>query len=241
MNFEINPQLPYYLLLFILTIILRCIRTYRGRLSFPDTPEGKKDYKWSYSFFGFELVNVSAGIFILLSEHATKYVGAIMILYVILVILSFFFEESGVGRKLKTIGHMSVSVVVVLVTFYAFFAVDGLKPSPTKAATENKIQPTVWRVALTYVDTSLNRNFGVKSTPLQSSYVTEVSGPNRYEAIRVAKAQFYSETGPLPFVDKAEKNPVSMIILENSIVVEKNSPIDTAWDSLYSTENVNSQ
>jgi hypothetical protein len=176
-----------------------------------------KQYRARYLYFGFELVNVSAGVFILLSEHATKYVGTVMMLYVILVILSFFFEDDGVGRTLKAAGHAGVSLIVLAVTFYAFLAVDGLKPPPTMAT----IQPAQkWRVALPYIDTTLNRNFGVKATPIQSVYIVEVSTASRFEALKAARTTFFSEKGPDPFVAKVEKTPLTMVLLEGNVVVE---------------------
>lgn len=236
MNTDINPQFPYYLLLYILTIMLRCIRAYRNR---PDkkerTDEQVREYQASFFFFSFELVNVSAGVFILLTEHASKYVGAVMILYVILVIVGFFLEDDKVDRKVKVAGHSIVSVVIFCVTFYAFFGVEDLKASekdlskevisvvPQSVEQSPKVQETTWRVALPYMDAGLNRNFGVKSTPIQSFFLTTVPGKTRREAIGAAKKEFYSERGPLPFVDKMEKNVLSMIIIEDSIVVE---PID---------------
>ena len=132
---DLNPQLPYYLMLFLLTVILRFIRAYRSRPQDDGDLELWKQYRARYLYFGFELVNVSAGVFILLSEHATKYVGTVMMLYVILVILSFFFEDDGVGRRLKVAGHAGVSLIVLAVTFYAFLAVDGLKPLPKATTT----------------------------------------------------------------------------------------------------------
>jgi hypothetical protein len=206
----INPQLPYYVMLFVLTIILRLIRAYRSRPTNEDDLESKKEYIARYFYFGFELVNVSAGVFILLSEYATKYVGTVMMLYVILVILSFFFEDDGVGRILKITGHMVVSLVVVGVTFYAFLAVDGLNSTTTQN----------WRVAFPYIDTTLNRNFGVKATPIQSVFVVEVSAASRIEALNEARTTFFSEKGPSPFVAKVAKTPLTMVVIEGDAVVE---------------------
>lgn len=163
---NLNPQLPYYLMLFMLTIILRCIRAYRSKPKHDVDRVAFTKYVSGYFYFGFELVNVSAGVFILLSEHASKYVGSLMILYVILVILSFFFEDEGVGLKVKTVGHILVSTVVIAVTVYAFTSVNGLKPCKTEiSSTNNK-----WQVALPYMDTTLNRNFGTKNIAIKKKY-----------------------------------------------------------------------
>lgn len=212
---NLNPQLPYYLMLFLLTIILRFIRAYRTRPSADTDPEIAKEYNVRYFFFGFELVNVAAGVFILLSEHATKYVGSVMILYVVLVILSFFFEDESVERKLRTGGHITVSLIVLAVTLYAFFQVDGLKPCTTSTKSVQN-----WRVALPYMDTALNRNFGAQKTPIQSVYIIDVPAASRIEALQAAKMSFFSEKGPSPFVAKVEKNPLTMIVFENDVVIE---------------------
>lgn len=220
---DVNPQLPYYLLLFLLTILLRCIRAYKSRPSANDDPEIKKNYRASFAFFGFELVNVSAGVFILLSEHASKYVGAVMILYVILVIVGFFLEEDGIGRRVKLIGHTVVSLIIFGVTIWSFLAVDGLKPDKQLSQTTAHSEPAIphWVIALPYVDATLNRNFGVKSTPIQSVYITDSEGRTRSEAVEAAKAIFFSPKGPRPFNGATAKTPVNMIILESVIVAEQ--------------------
>ena len=70
----INPQLPYYIAVYVLTIVLRLIKVYRER----PKPEGEdKNYLFNYLYFGFDLVNVSAGVVILLSEYAPKYFATI--------------------------------------------------------------------------------------------------------------------------------------------------------------------
>ena len=220
---NLNPQLPYYLLLFLLTVILRFIRAYRSQPDENASTATKRSYWTHYFYFGFELVNVSAGVFILLSEKATKYVATFMILYVILVILSFFFEDEKVVRKLKTAGHLFVSFVVIAVTFYAFLFFDGLKekefPHPSEGG-----KYLQWRVALPYVDTSLNRNYAVKDELLLSSYTTTVSATSKIEAIAVAKDNFYSDKGPKPFAARVEKTKLSMVTIDSDAVVEQTHP-----------------
>ena len=97
---------------------------------------------------------------------------------------------------------------------YAFWGFDGMKV-PNKISATKK-----WRVALPYMDTSLNRNFGIKNDPIKSSHVVEVSSGSRFEAVQDAKADFYSAKGPTPFNTKTEKNSITMIILEGDVVVE---------------------
>ena len=208
------------LLLYVLTLILRFIRAYRARPQSAD-PEEQKIYKARFVFFGFELVNVSAGVFILLSEHAAKYVGTVMMLYVILVILSFFFEDDNVGLKVKVWGHVGVSLVVFVVTFYAFLAVDGLRVKKEAILTPLKPAEVRWRVALPYFDQSLNRNFGVRDTPVRLVFVTPVSASNRDDAIRKATLQFRTESGPRPFSNKAERNASVLMIIETDTTAER--------------------
>jgi len=215
MNNGINPQLPYYLMLYLLTIVLRCIRAYRNRPVGTLASEAQRGYLASYFFFGFELVNVAAGVFILLSEHASKYVGTVMILYVILVIFSFFIEENNVGLRVRTAGHVTVSLVIVGVTLASFMKIDGLR-GPVGDGSSAR-----WRVALPFVDATLNRNFAVRLSPVQSVWVTDVTANGRSAAIDSAKARFYSVTGPKPFLDRTEKSPVSMIVLDASVVAER--------------------
>lgn len=225
MEETINPQFPYYVLLFSLTVILRFIRAYRSR----PTDEGLKNadtrkmYLARYWFFGFELVNVSAGVFILLSENVTKFVASVMMTYVILVVLSFFFEEEGVHVRIRTVGHIMVSLAVFVVLFFAFFYVPGLK-KPQEATSvqrqENEEANPTWKVALPYVDSTMNRNFGVKDKLMISSYVLEVTAKNRSEALAAAKKKFRSEDGPAPFVKNAEKSEANLWLQESDAVIE---------------------
>lgn len=220
MELDINPQLPYYVLLYVLTLILRFIRAYRTRPA-NFNPDERRKYRARFLFFGFELVNVSAGVFILLSEHAAKYVGTVMMLYVILVILSFFFEDDNVGLRVKVWGHVGVSIVVVAVTFYAFLAVDGLMVKREKPELVAKPAEGRWRVALPYLDQSLNRNFGVRDVPVRLVFVAPVSGASRDEAIKAAKDQFRSEAGPRPFSNKAERNSSVLIVIDTDAIAER--------------------
>lgn len=182
------------------------------------TVDQRRQYYAKYAFFGFELVNVSAGVFILLSEHATKFVATVMIVYVILVILSFSLEDDDVGLNVKTVGHLAVSAAVFGVTYYAFFHVDGLRSRPPDAA--NASAEMIWRVAIPYIDQSLLRNFGVKSEPLHLSYVVEVKANDREKAQLLAKERFWSDDGPKPFLAKADKTPATFILLESEAVAE---------------------
>jgi len=215
---NLNPQLSFYLLFYLITIIIRFIRAYRSRPK--EVPLALKEYWVNYLYFGFELVLGSAGVFILVLEAATRYAGAIMIMYGSLIIMSAFLEEEGVGRKLKTIGHVVVSCLVVLVTLAAFTQVHGLK-SPISKDSQTGVPVTQkWRVSLPYVDISLNRNFGIKSKLVQNVYIVEVSGKSRLEAIQIARSQFYSDQGPMPFNSKTPKTDMTMIIREDNVVVE---------------------
>lgn len=210
---NLNPQFPYYLMLFILTFVLRFIRAYKSHPEEKNTQEAK-DYWSHYLYFGFELVNVSAGVFILLSEKASSFVGSFMMFYVILVVISFFLEDEKTGRGLKLWGNIVVSLAVIGITWYAFINIDGLKAT-------NKIPSAKWTVALPYIDTSLNRNFAPKNEPIKNIYIKKIEASSRLEAISLVKQDFYSK-GPNPFVPKTEKSPITMIVLDAEAVVEAN-------------------
>lgn len=225
---DINPQFPYYLLLYVLTVILRLIRAYRSKPENP-TKEERSQYRLRYLLFGFELVNVSAGVFILLSEKAPTYVGTIMMLYVILVIVSFFFDEESVGLKLRVGGHIVVSTIVLIVTVSAFTYMTGLNEAPKQS--EKKVPVNVpvavkpvfskWRVAFPYIDQTLNRNFGVKDEPIKSVFIVVVDASNRQGAVTQARDVLLSEKGPSPFVKKAEKTPYTMMPLDAEVTAEQ--------------------
>ena len=156
---NINPQFPYYLLLFVLTIIIRLIRTYKARPK--DLLNNENNNYWTnYLYFGFELVNVSAGVFILLSQRSASYVATFMLTYVILVIISNFLEDEQVGWKLRTFGHITVSIIIFSLTSYAFLNANAVKFATEQNAVEKEAR---WRVSVPYMDTSLNRNYSVKS------------------------------------------------------------------------------
>ena len=76
---EINPQLSYYLMLFVLTVILRWIRAYRSRpVESASSMDERERYRASYLFFGFERVNVSAGVFIRLQLPVLGALGVVL-------------------------------------------------------------------------------------------------------------------------------------------------------------------
>lgn len=214
---NINPQFPYYILLYVLTIIIRLIRAYKAR---PKDSESSnhKDYWSNYFYFGFELVNVSAGVFILLSQRSASFVATFMLMYVILVVISNFLEDEQVGTRIRTIGHILVSVIIFSLTSYAFLNANAIKAAAEQSKSE---KAATWRIALPYMDTSLNRNYSVKNDILKSVFVCDVQGITKSEAIQTAKRIFYSQNGPNPFLPKTEKSPISMIILEIEIVAER--------------------
>lgn len=216
---NINPQFPFYLLLFLLTIILRMTRAYRSRPK--DGSDRSIGYWKNYLFFGFELVNVSAGVFILLSESAASYVGTFLIFYVILVVVSSFLDNDNVTDNIKSIGHIGISVAVLIVTCYAFLGFEDLKYNKSLASKLDQSTAKKWKVAIPYIDMSLNRNFSVKISPVQSYYSTEVTASSRPEAILNARSIFYSEHGPAPFLPKTEKSVISMVIVDAGIVTEE--------------------
>lgn len=225
---DINPQFPYYLLLYVLTVILRLIRAYRTKPENP-TKEEKAQYRLRYLLFGFELVNVSAGVFILLSEKAPTYVGTIMMLYVILVIVSFFFDEESVGLKLRVGGHIAVSTIVLIVTVGAFTYMTGLNEAPKQLDKKEPVRLPVatqavsskWRVAFPYIDQTLNRNFGVKEEPVKSVFIIVVNAADRQGALTEARGAFLSEKGPMPFVKKIDKTPYTMMPLDGEVTAER--------------------
>lgn len=217
MTSSINPQFPYYLLLYVLTVIIRLIRAYKARPKKGATAE-HKHYWTNYLYFGFELVNVSAGVFILLSQNSASFVATFMLMYVILVVISNFLEDEHVDVALKTAGHVIVSVVIISITCYAFLNDSYIKSDTIKT------QPVIsnkWKVALPYMDTSLNRNYSVKTDIIKSVYVCEVEAKTKPEAIISAKEMFYSEKGPNVYLPKIEKSPISMIVLDVEIVAEQ--------------------
>jgi hypothetical protein len=172
---DLSPQFPYYLLLFFLTVVLRFIRAYRSHPK-DQNGSGAGKYWTHYFYFGFELVNVSAGVFILLSEQAASYVATFMILYVILVVISFFLEDEGVGQKLKLWGNILISIAVVSVTCYAFLSFDRLKVDAKSNGTKaEKTQSFKWLIALPYIDASLNRNFASKNEVIRNIYIVQTT------------------------------------------------------------------
>lgn len=212
---NINPQLPYYLLLYLFTILVRAIRNYRSRPG-SDAPISElKKYKYSYTHVAFELVNVSAGVFILISQTSAKYVGSYMIMFALLVFISAFLEEDKVEYNIKAIGHIAISILVITVTLFAFLKINGLKGI---SANDEK-----WKVSLPYVDNTLNTFCGIKETALLSSYTVDVKANSREEAIQAAKTEFQGPKGPVPFSSKTKKSQWSLVILESQAIAEKTS------------------
>jgi len=216
---DINPQFTYYIMLFLLTLILRSIRAYNGRPT-DSSSKAAKAYWVNYLYCGFEMVNVSAGVFILITQSATNYVGTIMMLYVILVVVSFFLEGNNIGRSIKALGHSAVSIVIFGVTIYAFLIYDGLKPTAAQPCDALENRERTWKVALPYLDTSLNRYHGAKHDVILSFWSDEVNATSKADAIIAAKKRFQASDGPTPFQVKQEKTLVSMVVIDEKVVAE---------------------
>ncbi len=203
-----SPQLLYYLLLYVLVILMRAIRTYRG--------QNKTDAA-AYAFFGLEMVNVSAGVFIMLTETANDFIAPLVMLYVILIIIGFFVDDDGVNKKLKVILNFGVSIVVLIVTGVAF---SKYSYEFGNGVTNKDIK---WHVAVPYIDASLNRTLSVKNDVLRSFYTVEVTAPSRKKALIAARDSFYGNGGPQPFVPKSDKSEMSMIWLSDNAVTSLSS------------------
>lgn len=211
----IDPQFPYYVCLFVLTVLLRCIRTYRSRPAADAAPEEHRDYLARYAFFGFELVNVAAGVFILLSERMPSLNATVLVVYVMLVIVGFSLEDEKFGRRVKVVGHLCISAAVVGITAFAFLGLDGLRPKPQAVS-----QEAVWRVAMPYMDQTLHRHFGVRDNPITSVWVVTLPATDRDLAVQAARERFASADGPRLFLPGAERSPLNLLLLDGQIVAE---------------------
>lgn len=212
---SVDPQFPYYVCLFVLTILLRCIRTYRSRPEAGASPDERSDYRARYAFFGFELVNVAAGVFILLSERMPSLNATVLVMYVMLVIVGFSLEDEKFGRRVKVVGHLGISVAVLCITAFAFLGLDSLRPQHPPAPKE-----MVWRVAMPYMDQTLHWHFGVRDTPITSVWVDTLPADSREEAVKQATQRFMSAQGPRLFQAGAERTTLNLLLLEGQIVAE---------------------
>lgn len=214
---SINPQFPYYILLYIMTALVRWTRVYRERPRTGNFAQNKK-YWLRCLYFGFELVNVSAGVFILLSQKASVFIATFLVLYVMLVLLANWLESEDVTDLVKTICHAIVITIIVSVTCYTFLGFEGLNESRAPGSDANTMRQ--WRVAIAFKDSSLTQHVGAKKDAIYVSYVTEVDASSRKEAIQKAQDKFYSADGPRPFNVNTEKTENTMEISERKIVTE---------------------
>lgn len=212
---SVDPQFPYYVCLFVLTILLRCIRTYRSRPEEGAPPDEISDYRARYAFFGFELVNVAAGVFILLSERMPSLNATVLVMYVMLVIVGFSLEDEKFGRRVKVVGHLGISLAVLAITAFAFLGLDSLRRQHPNTPRE-----MAWRVAMPYMDQTLHRHFGVRDNPITSVWVVTVPADNRDDAVVQATQRFLSPQGPRLFHAGAERTTLNLLLLESQIVVE---------------------
>lgn len=59
-----------------------------------------------------------------------------------------------------------------------------------------------------------------KNIAIKSVYIVVVAALSREEALKIAKNMFFSSEGPVPFVERTEKNPMTMVVLEGDAVIE---------------------
>ena len=214
------PQLFFYLVFFVITIMLRFMRVYAAKLNIirqpqPATGSGKSEY----FYFGFDLVNVAAGVFILLAQSSTAFLSVFFMVYMALAIVGLFLDIVPVPGTLKASGHLLVSAAIVAVTIYAF-VYDGIKHDGVKPLVAGQERVRAWRVAVPYLDMSLIGHFSPKRERIASVYQVKVSAANRGEAVVAARAEFESDKGPRPFKDTSERSPATMIVLDKDIVAE---------------------
>lgn len=219
-----TPQLFFYLVFYFITIMLRFMRVYAAtlHLSGKESPAAAPG-KAGYFYFGFDLVNVAAGVFILLAQNSTAFLSVFFMVYMAFAILGLFLDIVNVPSIWKASGHVVVSTAIIGVTVYAF-AFDGVSKTGAPAMEAQAPVNTSWNIAIPYYDMSLISHFSPKKQRLASVYTAKVTGSTRAEAVTAARKQFESENGPRPFNDKLERSQATMIVLDQDIVAEQIPP-----------------
>ena len=213
---QLDSRVVYYLLLYFFVFVLRFFKL----LPLFRSPEPKVNWK-HVGFGSLDLVYASAGVVALLVLNERDWVQAVMIGWAILLVVSTFLDAQGehFSDNSRLGGHVLVASIVVVGTVIVFQIVPSSKapilPAPV---------PVEYRVAIPYVDNSLDQHVGTgKLGDRRLVYIVNVKGFSAREAEAAAREDFWKtdNTRVAPFMSKRQKGPYTLSIADDPVVEPK--------------------
>lgn len=220
---QLDPRLVYYLELYLFVFLVRFLKL---------LPKLRNEFakaKWHEVVFGsLDLVYASAGVAALLVMNERQWVEPLMGGWAILLVVSAFFDAQGdsLSQRTRVVGHSLVAIVVVVATVVAFQSL--IPPREDGVATAPTIQEREFRVAIAYVDQSLNEHIGrdKQGNPKLGNrklvWVTQVRSRSADSAAAVARRDFWDEKNKdvAPFTPGRPKSEYTIGIVEPPVVQE---------------------
>lgn len=213
-----SPSAIYYVLLYFFIFLLRFFKVYPQVRDFP-----AQYNKWHYGFVSLEIVYTAAGVTILLLASRPEWIAVIMLSYALLLVTSSYLDTVGARfpDKVRFGAHILIILLVVSATLFAF---SSVLEDPTAAKTREIRKATQYRVAIPYVDLTLDRHLGGgKLAGILFGYFTTVEAVSREEAVAKADEQFRGsgEKSVRLFKPNREKDAYNVSTQPQAIVVER--------------------
>jgi len=209
---SVNPNTVYYLVIYVIIIGVRFFKIY-----------GQRNWR-EYFFVSLDFVYSSVGITILLlTETSKESLGAVFIIYCLLLIVAVFLDALGEKFTLqgRFVAHLIVIAFVLSGAIYLnqtiLFNEAPKVLEPEKPATKK------YSVSIPYYDLTLRSYVGDRMGSRKLSYITNIEGNSRSDAIEHAKAGFWdsSNTDVVPFDAKRKKGQDTLIVDTDDIVAEE--------------------
>lgn len=216
-----QPGTIYYLILYGIIILLQFYRTFNLVKDQPDK------YNWrDYFYVSLQVVFTSAGVIVLLLSELRHWMGAIVMAYMGLVLISSFLDLAGMRFRDNTRVSLHIAIIVVVV-FTTIFSYERILPRSN--AKEGQPKPTVavvhrYKVAFSYLDLTLSRHLGAgKMLNMQLYFSASVEGVSREDAVIKAKEKAMSnEPGSIrPFNPSHKGNQIDVRLSNEQVVVEE--------------------
>jgi len=171
-------------------------------------------------FVSLDIIYTAAGLATLLVASRPDWVAPIVAGYILLLVFSAFLDARGEyftdARRLAA--HVVVIAVIVLATVYTFqFALQG---DPNTARDERGQTAYQFRVALPYIDHTLDQYIGRdRLEGRRLVYTVEVVASSRRAAEEKARSRFWTDTtAAQPYDRRRSKSVYTLSLVDNPTI-----------------------
>lgn len=212
---QLDSRLVYYLILYVFVFMLRFFRLY---------PQMKNEFRkvsWKHVAFGsLDIVYTSAGVVALLILNERQWVEALFAGWALLLVASTLLDFQGeqFSDNARLGGHLLVASCVVVGTVATF---QSIVPATAEPGTPTAPQPIEYRVAISYVDLTLDQHLGKdRLGDRRFVFVTSVKALSARDADDAATNEFWNEGNKnvVPYDPKRRKNNYTLSIVGNPVV-----------------------